>query len=71
MRRDLLAASQSDPGILTRLDEMLAELRQIRKFYLASVGGDADDVWVANSHSNGNRGLKQTAAMLAPSVVIK
>jgi len=27
--------------------------------------------WVANSHSNGNRGLKQTAAMLAPSVAIK
>jgi hypothetical protein len=28
-------------------------------------------LWVANSRSNGNRGLKQTAAMLVPRVVIK
>ena len=28
-------------------------------------------LWVANSQSSGNRGLKQTAAMLPPSVTIK
>ena len=36
--------------------------------------GEQDGVrglWVANSQSSGNRGLKQTAAMLPPSVTIK
>jgi hypothetical protein len=43
VRRDLLPGPLSDPGVLARLDAMLAELRALRKLYLTNIGVDADD----------------------------
>ena len=42
MKRDVSADRLHDPGILGRLDTMLAELRELRRLYVQSSGTDED-----------------------------
>lgn len=47
MKRDMFAVASRDSDVVTRLDAMLAELRALRRLYLAGVGADAEDAKLA------------------------